>query len=277
MGPTYFGQYDYKVTAQDDELGIGTLAPVKLTVLAVEVEEEEEEGPNYLLWIGFIIIIAVAIILGTLGYWAVSTKGRMVECGECGTLVPETATRCPRCDTEFEIEVAKCSVCESWIRSDADVCPTCNTPFRDLGEVKEEAEAREAAPPPPSEDAPVTVEAELDEGATGEVVDVMIDDEVTTATVKQVPEGLRKEVRPRPVVQRKAVKEPVSEDLGGNGAETGNDVPATPRPVVLKRVAAPPTGAPEAPSAPEVPSAPPPEGDEDEDVEFDSLEDEEES
>jgi len=275
-GPSYFGQYDYKVTAMDDKLGIGTLVPVKLTVLAVEVVEEEEEGPNYLLWAVVIVIIVVAVIGGTLAYWAVSTKGRMVECGECGTLVPDTATRCPRCDTEFEVEVAKCSVCEAWIRSDADVCPTCNTPFRDLEEVKAEAEAGKQAPPPgEAEEAPITVDAELDEqGATGEVVDVEIDDEVTTATVKQVPEGLRKEVRPRPVVQRKAVKEPVGDEVPKNGTEgDANGAAITPRPVVVKRVAAPPTGAPEAPSANLV------RGDEveDEDVEFDTLEDEEES
>ncbi|UCC93897.1 MAG: hypothetical protein JSW25_04305, partial [Thermoplasmata archaeon] len=107
VGPAFYGQYDYFITARDDELDIETLNPTKLTVVAVEVEEEQTDDTNWLLWTIVIIVIVVVVIGATLGYWAMSSKGRMVECGECGTLVPDSATECPKCGIEFEVEVAK--------------------------------------------------------------------------------------------------------------------------------------------------------------------------
>ncbi len=240
VGPAFYGQYDYILTARDDELDLETDGPVKLTVIAVEVEEPEEEGTDWLLWIFIAVIVAIAIIGGTLGYWAFSSKGRMVECGECGTLVPDTANECPKCGIEFEVEVAKCSECESWIRSDATECPYCNTPFKDL----EGIETEEGPQPPEEGEAEGEVVAVVDESgpASSEEDGGLVVEEAelkaTPETVKQVPEGLKKEVKPRPVVQRKAVM-PKDDDNGHsepNGEGNGEVV----KPRVVRKVAAPP-------------------------------------
>jgi RNA polymerase subunit RPABC4/transcription elongation factor Spt4 len=265
IGPSFFGQYDYILTAQDDELGIETTNPVKLTVFAVKVEEEQEDKGNWLLWVVVAVVIAVAIIGGTLGYWAFSSKGRMVECGECGTLVPDNATECPKCGIEFEVEVAKCSECESWIRSDADTCPYCGTPFRDL----EGVEGAEDGPQPPedAEDAEeVHSEVDVEEAPDSEPTDVGVvvseeDMKASPEAAKQVPEGLKKEVRPRPVVQRKAFRPQDGEgdEAQSNGEGTENVV----KPRVVRKVAAPSPDAKEAEAADGI------------DEEFDLKEDEE--
>ena len=240
VGPGFYGQYDYLLTARDEVLEIETTSPAKLTVIAVEVKEEQTDDNNWILWVIIAVVIAVAAISGTLGYWAFSTKGRMVECGECGTLVPDNATECPKCGIEFEVEVAKCSECESWIRSDATTCPYCNTPFRNLHEV--EGEEGEEPPEGGVEGDVVAVvpdsEEPVGEGLDDELVIDEDDLKASPETVNQVPEGLKKEVRPRPVVQRKTVmsreEDPNTPLSNGNG--NGNVV----RPRVVRKVAAPP-------------------------------------
>jgi RNA polymerase subunit RPABC4/transcription elongation factor Spt4 len=246
IGPSFFGQYDYILTATDDDLGIETTDPVKLTVFAIKVEEEPEEKGNWLMWVIIAVVIAVAVIGGTLGYWAFSSKGRMVECGECGTLVRDNATECPKCGIEFEVEVAKCSECESWIRSDADTCPYCGTPFREF----EAVEGEEGAPESPVEDGPETVVAEVDdeEGIDSEPTDtgVVVSEEDMKASpeaAKQVPEGLKKEVRPRPVVQRKAFRPKNGEGEGEGEAPNGEGAETVVKPRVVRKVAAPPPDA----------------------------------
>jgi hypothetical protein len=249
IGPAFYGQYDYLLTAKDDDLGIETSTPAKLTVIAVEVEEEEKDDKTWLIWTVIIVIIAVAAIGGTLGYWAFSSTGRMVECGECGTLVPDSATECPKCGIEFEVEVAKCSECESWIRSDATTCPYCNTPFREI-ETEEGEEGKE----PPEEgaegDVVAVISEEEDELGGLDEEGVVVDEEALKASpeaVKQVPEGLKKEVR-RPVVQRKAVM-PKDDDVDANGQDIeGNGQVVRPR--VVRKVAAPPAEEPEVETPP---------------------------
>lgn len=244
VGPAFFGQYDYFLSAQDDDLDIETTSPVKLTVIAVKVKEEQTDDNDWLLWTLIAVVVAVAAIGGTLGYWAFSSKGRMVECGECGTLVPESATECPKCGIEFEVEVAKCSECESWIRSDATTCPYCNTPFRSLDEVGE----GEGATPvdPEATEGDVVAEVPSEETATGGTDDGVVVDEnalkATPETIKQAPNGLKKEVRPKPVVQRKAVA-PTDEEF--KDAVLEDDPNQVVRPRVVRKVAtAPPeTGA----------------------------------
>ena len=235
VGPRFFGQYDYFVTARDDDLDMETSDPAKLTIIAVEVEEQEESGPNWLLWTVIIVIIAVAAIGGTLGYWAFSSKGRMVECGECGTLVRDTATQCPKCGIEFEVEVAKCSECESWIRSDAEKCPYCGTPFRDLEGIEQE---QGVATPEEDDAAPETVEVP-EAGQTSE--DLVVDEvdlKAAPEAAKTVPEGMKKEIRPRPVVQRKAVM-PKDEDLASGAISEPEPNGNVVRPRVVRKVAAP--------------------------------------
>jgi len=235
VGPSFYGQYDYFLTAKDEDMDIETAESFKLTIVAVEPPEVEEEPNDYLWYSIIIIVIVVVAVAGTLGYWAFTSKGRMVECGECGTLVPESATECPKCGIEFEVEVAKCSVCESWIKSDATVCPYCNTPFSDLDEVSEEGEDVEA-PDGEGEDAGDDVIAEVPEAdsAMSETFDGS--EEGSEVAIKQVPEGLKKEVRPRPVVQKRAVKEVTTDFENGNHTNNGENGVVKPR--VVKKIPA---------------------------------------
>jgi ribosomal protein L40E len=53
----------------------------------------------------------------------------MVECGECGSLIPEASKRCPKCGTIFETGTAKCSECGAWIPANATECPECHAKF----------------------------------------------------------------------------------------------------------------------------------------------------
>jgi hypothetical protein len=245
IGPSFFGQYDYILTAEDDELGIETTNSVKLTVFAVKVEEEPEEQGNWLLWTIIAVVIGLAVVGGTLGYWAFASKGRMVECGECGTLVPDNATECPKCGIEFEVEVAKCSECESWIRSDADTCPYCGTPFKDLEKVEEV----EDGPEPPEAEEPdeeVTADVELDDAQDMDPTDtdVVVSEEDLKASpeaMKQVPEGLKKEVRPRPIVQRKALRQQNGDGEADPSNAEAAEVVVKPR--VVRKVTAPPPDA----------------------------------
>ncbi len=235
VGPSFYGQYDYFVTAKDEDLGIETSESFKLTIVAIEPPKEEEESNDYLLYSIIIIVIVVVAIAGTLGYWAFSSKGRMVECGECGTLVPESATECPRCGIEFEIEVAKCSVCESWIKSDATECPYCNTTFSDLEEIDEEGKDGESPDgKEPSAGGDVIAEVPETDGALAEAFNGS--EEGSEVAIKQVPEGLKKEVRPRPVVQKRAIKEVTTDVENGNLTNGGEN--GTPKPRVVKKIPA---------------------------------------
>ncbi|HLY76269.1 MAG TPA: zinc ribbon domain-containing protein, partial [Thermoplasmata archaeon] len=78
------------------------------------------------LWIW--LVIAAAIVLGVVGFLMLSgrfARGRLVECGECGNLIPENATVCPKCGAEFETDLVRCSRCGSTIPSTSAVCPEC--------------------------------------------------------------------------------------------------------------------------------------------------------
>jgi RNA polymerase subunit RPABC4/transcription elongation factor Spt4 len=78
------------------------------------------------LWIW--LAIAAAVIAGVVGFLMLSgrfARGRLVECGECGNLIPEDATVCPKCGAEFESDLVRCSRCGSTIPSSSAVCPEC--------------------------------------------------------------------------------------------------------------------------------------------------------
>jgi subtilase family serine protease/RNA polymerase subunit RPABC4/transcription elongation factor Spt4/ribosomal protein L40E len=81
-------------------------------------------------WIFILIaVIVLAVILVFSVYLYKFGLGKMVECGECGSLIPESSKRCPRCGTEFETETAKCSECGTWIPAKAKECPECGAKF----------------------------------------------------------------------------------------------------------------------------------------------------
>jgi hypothetical protein len=81
-------------------------------------------GSIYFLLI--LVVIAVAIIVAVLFLLKKFGKGNLVECGECGELIPETAVACPKCGAEFEKGMVRCSRCGSSIPSNSKSCPECS-------------------------------------------------------------------------------------------------------------------------------------------------------
>ncbi|MGD0248530.1 MAG: BRCT domain-containing protein, partial [Candidatus Limnocylindrales bacterium] len=81
-------------------------------------------------WIyAIIIVIVAAIIIFFSVYLYKYGLGKMVECGECGALIPESSKRCPKCGVEFEVGTAKCSECGAWIPASSTECPECGAKF----------------------------------------------------------------------------------------------------------------------------------------------------
>lgn len=74
------------------------------------------------------LAIAAAIVAGVLAFLFLSRRqaaGKLVECGECGNLIPDDARVCPKCGAEFESDVVRCSRCASTIPADSKFCPEC--------------------------------------------------------------------------------------------------------------------------------------------------------
>ncbi|MFY9716344.1 MAG: zinc ribbon domain-containing protein, partial [Thermoplasmata archaeon] len=74
------------------------------------------------------LAIAGAVVVGLFAFFFVARRqaaGKVVECGECGALVPETATACPKCGADFESDLVRCSRCASTIPSSSQFCPEC--------------------------------------------------------------------------------------------------------------------------------------------------------
>jgi RNA polymerase subunit RPABC4/transcription elongation factor Spt4 len=78
------------------------------------------------LWI--LLVIAAAAIIGLVLFLVVLRRkaaGKVVECGECGNLIPEDATTCPKCGAEFESDLVRCSRCAATIPANSAICPEC--------------------------------------------------------------------------------------------------------------------------------------------------------
>jgi RNA polymerase subunit RPABC4/transcription elongation factor Spt4 len=74
------------------------------------------------------LAIAAVIVVGIVAFLLLARRqaaGKLVECGECGNLIPEDATVCPKCGAEFEADLIRCSRCASTIPADSKVCPEC--------------------------------------------------------------------------------------------------------------------------------------------------------
>jgi RNA polymerase subunit RPABC4/transcription elongation factor Spt4 len=76
------------------------------------------------LWIVIAAAIVVAVLLVLLVFRR-QAAGKLVECGECGELIPEDATVCPKCGAEFESDLVRCSRCSSTIPANSQFCPEC--------------------------------------------------------------------------------------------------------------------------------------------------------
>jgi ribosomal protein L40E len=114
----------------------------------------KDTGPSmFLIIIIAVVIIIVAAVAGIFLFLRMKTWGTVVECGECGAFIPENASKCPKCGTEFETEVVKCSECDAWIPALATECPKCGVEFKKAGGT---AAAAAGTPPvkPPTEEQP---------------------------------------------------------------------------------------------------------------------------
>lgn len=81
-------------------------------------------------WVYLLIVaIVIAVIVAFSFYLYKVGLGRMVECGNCGALIPEVSKHCPKCGVEFEADTAKCSECGAWIPAKAESCPDCGAKF----------------------------------------------------------------------------------------------------------------------------------------------------
>jgi len=76
------------------------------------------------LWLAIAAAAVVGIVLFLL-FARRQAAGKLVECGECGNLIPEDATVCPKCGAEFESDLIRCSRCASTIPADSKFCPEC--------------------------------------------------------------------------------------------------------------------------------------------------------
>jgi RNA polymerase subunit RPABC4/transcription elongation factor Spt4 len=116
------GDYKIRVTVQ---IGDQTFSKTQdITVSRGFVETPTD-------WWIYAIIIAIvaAIIIFFSLYLYKYGLGRMVECGECGSLIPEASKRCPKCGVQFEAGTAKCSECAAWIPANSTECPECGAKF----------------------------------------------------------------------------------------------------------------------------------------------------
>lgn len=94
----------------------------------VTVVAADGGGIPWYIYMIILAVIAAAIILFSAWLYKYGL-GKMVECGECGALIPESSKRCPKCGVEFEVGTAKCSECGAWIPSNSTTCPECNAKF----------------------------------------------------------------------------------------------------------------------------------------------------
>jgi RNA polymerase subunit RPABC4/transcription elongation factor Spt4 len=116
------GTYDILLVVNYDGENYYFHAPGTITILSSATPVPIYEQP---LWLLLFIVIAVAAIAGVLLLLRRSGQGRLVECGECGELIPETATACPKCGAEFEVDQVRCSRCASTIPASSRLCPEC--------------------------------------------------------------------------------------------------------------------------------------------------------
>lgn len=85
-------------------------------------------GQAWWMWIIIILVMLLIIIIFSFYIYRYSI-GKMVECGECHSLIPEASHRCPNCGVDFEVGTAKCSECGGWIPANSKKCPECGASF----------------------------------------------------------------------------------------------------------------------------------------------------
>ena len=95
---------------------------------SIDLQSDDSTAIPWWMIIAIIAIIAV-VIIAFVWYLYRHSLGKMVECGECGSLIPEDSKRCPKCGVVFETGTAKCSECGAWIPANVSECPECHAKF----------------------------------------------------------------------------------------------------------------------------------------------------
>jgi RNA polymerase subunit RPABC4/transcription elongation factor Spt4 len=114
----------------------GTYSVPAVSTPAKNLLTEKFFGLPLWMWLA-IAAGVVAAILVALFVARRQAAGKLVECGECGNLIPESATVCPKCGAEFESDLVRCSRCASTIPANSKFCPECAAQL--LGKPGEEA------------------------------------------------------------------------------------------------------------------------------------------
>jgi hypothetical protein len=94
----------------------------------VPIKVQAAEGIEPWMLIILIAAIGAGVLIFSL-YIYKQGVGKLVECGECGALIPESAKKCPKCGVEFEEDMVKCSECGAWIAASSVECPNCHVRF----------------------------------------------------------------------------------------------------------------------------------------------------
>ncbi len=123
------GTYSIVINATYNDRSATATIPNSFTVAgapapATPFWQQKLLGLEVLYW----ILIAVAVLAGILAFLFLArrtARGKLVECGECGALIPENATQCPQCGAEFEQDLVRCSRCGATIPANSAVCPEC--------------------------------------------------------------------------------------------------------------------------------------------------------
>jgi RNA polymerase subunit RPABC4/transcription elongation factor Spt4 len=120
---TASASYTTYETATDNNVPVGTYS-VPSSPSAVGFLYEKFLGLPLWIWIAIAVAIVVALVAALL-ITRQRAAGKLVECGECGELIPEDATVCPKCGAQFETELVRCSRCSSTIPANSQFCPEC--------------------------------------------------------------------------------------------------------------------------------------------------------
>ncbi|HIH77081.1 MAG TPA: hypothetical protein HA343_07220, partial [Methanomassiliicoccales archaeon] len=130
------GQFTSWVLVPSDQEGAQKL---QVTIDTIEGEFTDDVNINIIapfapetipIWVYLLIVVIVIAVIAIFSLYLYRVGlGRMVECGNCGALIPESSRHCPKCGVEFESDTAKCSECGAWIPSKAESCPECGAKF----------------------------------------------------------------------------------------------------------------------------------------------------
>jgi len=131
------------IRAEDPRTGENDTFSIEYNVVP-PIEINEDPGPNWtLIWTVLILTaLGFAIAFGAVMMYR-KHYGEVVECGECGAFIAATSTSCPKCNIEFETDLARCSECEAWIPANSSSCPVCGTAFT-IASLEEQVAREEA-------------------------------------------------------------------------------------------------------------------------------------